>query len=134
MKSFAARAALLALLIGMTSAATAPAQTQPTLSVLVDQVLALFPKVDGDVIEVQGSIVTVAIGKKDGLLPSVELSLYREGRELRHPKTGEVLGKTEQVVGRMVVQQVLEAYATGTMSQPGDVQAGDRARVSAGKV
>src|SRR5437773_3598412 len=125
---------MLALLIGMTSAATAPAQTQPTLSVLVDQVLALFPKVDGDVIEVQGSIVTVAIGKKDGLLPSVELSLYREGRELRHPKTGEVLGKTEQVVGRMVVQQVLEAYATGTMSQPGDVQAGDRARVSAGKV
>src|SRR5437667_12011127 len=108
---------MLALLIGVTSAATAPAQTQtqPTLSVLVDQVLAVFPKVDGDVIEVQGSIVTVAIGKKDGLLPGVELSLYREGRELRHPKTGEVLGRTEQSVGRMVVQQVLEAYATGPL-------------------
>src|SRR5437773_8190259 len=125
---------MLALLIGMTSAATAPAQTQPTLSVLVDQVLALFPKVDGDVIEVQGSTVTVGIGRKDGLVAGVELALYREGRELRHPKTGEVLGKTEQAVGRMVVQRVLEAYATGTMSQPGDVQAGDRARVSAGKV
>ena len=136
MNSLAARAALLALLIGMTSAATALAQTQtqPTLSVLVDQVLALFPKVDGDVIEVQGSTVTVGIGRKDGLVAGVELALYREGRELRHPKTGEVLGKTEQAVGRMVVQQVLEAYATGTMSQPGDVQAGDRARVSAGKV
>src|SRR5438309_10948730 len=57
-----------------------------------------------------------------------------EGRELRHPKTGEVLGRTEQAVGRMVVQQVLEAYATGTLSQAGAVQAGDKARVSAGKV
>ena len=125
---------VLALLIGVASAATAPAQTQPTLGVLVDQVVALFPKVDGDVIEVQGSTVTVAIGQKDGLLAGVELALYREGRELRHPKTGEVLGRTEQAVGRMVVQQVFEAYATGSLSQPGDVQAGDKARVSAGKV
>src|SRR5438477_235364 len=124
----------LALLIGAASAATAPAQTQPTLGVLVDQVVALFPKVDGDVIEVQGSTVTVAIGQKDGLLAGVELALYREGRELRHPKTGEVLGRTGQAVGRMVVQQVFEAYATGSLSQPGDVQAGDKARVSAGKV
>jgi len=133
-KSLAVRAALLAFLIGVTGAATAPAQTQPTLNVLVDQVVALFPKVDGDVIEVQGSTVTVGIGKKDGLLPGVELAIYREGRELRHPKTGEVLGRTEQAVGRMVVQQVFEAYATGTLSEAGDVQAGDRARVSAGKV
>jgi len=133
-KSLAARAALLILLIGVTSAATAPAQTQPTLSVLVDQVAALFPKVDGDVIEVQGSTVTVGIGRKDGLLAGVELAIYREGRELRHPKTGEVLGRTEQAVGRMVIQQVFEAYATGSLSQPGDVQAGDKARVSAGKV
>jgi len=125
---------VLAVLIGVASAATAPAQTQPTLGVLVDQLVALFPKVDGDVIEVQGTTVTVAIGRKDGLLAGVELALYREGRELRHPKTGEVLGRTEQAVGRMVVQEVFEAYATGTLSQATEVQAGDKARVSAGKV
>ena len=125
---------VLAVLIGVASAATAPAQTQPTLGVLVDQLVALFPKVDGDVIEVQGTTVTVAIGRKDGLLAGVELALYRQGRELRHPKTGEVLGRTEQAVGRMVVQEVFEAYATGTLSQATEVQAGDKARVSAGKV
>ena len=125
---------VLAVLIGVASAATAPAQTQPTLGVLVDQLVALFPKVDGDVIEVQGTTVTVAIGRKDGLLAGVELALYRQGRELRHPKTGEVLGRTEQAVGRMVVQEVFEAYATGTLSQASEVQAGDKARVSAGKV
>src|SRR5438093_4307359 len=133
-KSLAARTVVLAVLIGVASAATAPAQTQPTLGVLVDQLVALFPKVDGDVIEVQGTIVTVAIGRKDGLLAGVELAFYRQGRELRHPKTGEVLGRTEQAVGRMVVQEVFEAYATGTLSQATEVQAGDKARVSAGKV
>ncbi|PYM93935.1 MAG: hypothetical protein DME04_10360 [Candidatus Rokuibacteriota bacterium] len=134
MKFLAARTVVLAVLIGVASAATAPAQTQPTLGVLVDQLVALFPKVDGDVIEVQGTTVTVAIGRKDGLLAGVELALYRQGRELRHPKTGEVLGRTEQAVGRMVVQEVFEAYATGTLSQATEVQAGDKARVSAGKV
>jgi hypothetical protein len=64
--------------------------------VLVDQVQALFPKVDGEVIEVQNGTVTLALGNKDGLVAGLELALYRQGRELKHPKTGEVLGRTEQ--------------------------------------
>jgi hypothetical protein len=102
--------------------------------VLVDQVQALFPKVDGEVIEVQNGAVTLALGSKDGLVPGVELALYRQGRELRHPKTGEVLGRTELQLGRLSVQQVSEAYSTGTASQGSEVQPGDRARISAGKV
>ncbi|HYS15445.1 MAG TPA: hypothetical protein VET45_00850, partial [Candidatus Binatia bacterium] len=102
--------------------------------VLVDQVQALFPKVDGEVIEVQNGTVTLALGSKDGLVAGVELALYRQGRELRHPKTGEVLGRTEQQLGRLAVQQVFEAYSTGTASQGSEVQPGDRARISAGKI
>jgi hypothetical protein len=102
--------------------------------VLVDQVQALFPKVDGEVIEVQNGAVTLSLGSKDGLVPGVELALYRQGRELRHPKTGEVLGRTEQQVGRLSIQQVFEAYSTGTASKGSEVQPGDRARISAGKV
>src|SRR5438093_12813955 len=66
----------------LAAVALAPAQTAaPTLGVLVSQVVALFPRVDGDVLEVQGETVTLSIGKRDGLVPGVELSLYREGRE-----------------------------------------------------
>src|SRR6267143_1184826 len=94
--------------LGLT--ATAPiAQTSP-IGVLVDQILSLFPKVDGDVLEVQ------------------------DGRELRHPRTGALLGKTEETVGRVRVEQVFEAYATGHVTQATDVKSGDRVRVSAGKV
>src|SRR5690242_17563153 len=114
---------------------TATAQTSPSsIGVLVDQVLALFPKVDGDVLEVTDKGVTLAIGKKDGLTPGIELSVYREGRELRHPKTGVVLGRTEESIGRVVVQEVFEGYSTARITQGNGVKAGDRARVSAGKI
>ena len=113
----------------------AAAQTSPSsIGVLVEQVLALFPKVDGDVLEVKDQTVTLSLGKKDGIAPGIELSVYREGRELRHPKTGATLGKTEETVGRVLVEQVFEAYSTGRVTQGGGVQAGDRARVSAGKI
>jgi len=111
--------------------ASAPASS---INVLVDQVKDRFPKVDGDVLEVQDKTVTLSLGKKDGLTAGIELSVYREGRELRHPKTGALLGKTEQTVGRMLVEQVFEAYSTGRVTQGTEVQAGDRARVSAGRI
>ena len=114
---------------------TAAAQTSPSsISVLVDQVRDRFPKVDGDIIEVQDKTVTLSLGKKDGLAAGIELSVYREGRELRHPRTGQLLGKTEESVGRVLIEQVFEAYSTGRMTQGGEVRAGDRARVSAGKI
>jgi hypothetical protein len=131
----AARIVALGVLVALWGSGTSGAQTAPpTLGVLVDQVQALFPKVDGEVIEVQNGAVTLSLGSKDGLVPGVELALYRQGRELRHPKTGEVLGRTEQQLGRLSIQQVFEAYSTGTASQGSEVQPGDRARISAGKV
>ena len=135
MSRSAARIAALGVLVALAGPGTSGAQTAaPSLGVLVDQVQALFPKVDGEVIEVQNGTVTLALGSKDGLVAGVELALYRQGRELRHPKTGEVLGRTEQQLGRLAVQQVSEAYSTGTASQGSEVQPGDRARISAGKI
>lgn len=109
------------------------AQTGSTLSALATEVVSLFPKVDGDVIEVRGGEVTVALGKREGVQPGIELSLYRPGRELRHPKTGEVLGRTEQSLGRMRITQTFEAYSIGTLAA-GRVVPGDRARISAGPI
>ena len=66
-------------------------------------------------------------------MPGLELSLFREGRELRHPKTGEVLGKTEKALGRVRVEEVAEAYSIGRVEPGADVAPGDVARISAGK-
>src|SRR3989454_12838454 len=134
MSPSAARIVALGVLVAFWCSGTSGAQTAaPTMGVLVDQVQALFPKVDGEVIEVQNGTVTLALGSRDGLVAGVELALYRQGRELRHPKTGEILGRTEQAVGRVVIRQVFESYSTGTAGQGSEVQPGDRARVSAGE-
>jgi hypothetical protein len=131
----AARGLALGFLLLACAAVPATAQSGPaSLGVLVDQVLGLFPKVDGDIVEANGGAVTVSVGRKDGLVSGIELSVYREGRELRHPRTGALLGRTEQAVGRVLVEQVFEAYATGRVTHGTDVRAGDRARVSAGKI
>src|SRR5881296_2131903 len=125
--------AVLALLL--LAALDASAQTAPpTLGVLVNQILALFPKVDGEVLEVQGTTVTLSLGQRDGLVAGVELTAYREGRELRHPKTGEILGRTEEVLGRVAVRQVQEAYSTGAVVEGTAIRPGDKVRVSAGKI
>jgi len=121
---------LLVLAVAGASAQTSP----PTLGVLVNQVLALFPKVDGEILEVQESTLTLGLGQRDGLVAGVELTAYREGRELRHPKTGEILGRTEQVLGRVAVREVQEAYSTGALVEGADIRAGDKVRVSAGKI
>src|SRR5262245_12340827 len=121
------RIAVVALLLGLVTVATSRAQTPtgpgptapspPSLGVLAEQITTLFPKVDGEVIEAQGDQVTLALGRKDGLVAGIEMEVYREGRELRHPRTGSSLGRTEQSVGRMRVQQVFEAYSVGTASK-----------------
>jgi len=117
------------------------AQPQPVagpaptpITTLVGQVVTLFPKVEGDVLKVEAGVATLSVGQRDGVVVGVELVVYREGEELKHPKTGEVLGRTEKTIGRITIAEVFEGYSTARISQGGDVQAGDRARVSAGKV
>jgi hypothetical protein len=137
-------AAALASILGMLVAAGMPgAQQAPprqlgtgpsTISSLIGEVQSRFPKVSGEVLEVQGRSVTISVGARDGLVRGVELTLVREGRELRHPKTGEVLGKTEKEVGRIRVDEVKESYATASVTQGTEIAPGDVARISAGKV
>jgi hypothetical protein len=123
-------------LFAVSLAGAQQAQEPPSagLEVLADQLKDLFPTIEGEVIDVQGTTLTVSIGRKDGLQPRVDLVVYREGRELRHPKTGEVLGRAEQSVGRAVVTQVAESYATATLRENAEVKQGDRVRLSSGKV
>ncbi|MFQ5829714.1 MAG: FG-GAP repeat domain-containing protein [Candidatus Methylomirabilia bacterium] len=102
--------------------------------VLAEQVAAFFPKVEGDVIEAQGAQLTISLGRRDGLQPDVEMVLFREGRELRHPKTGELLGHAEKRLGQVIVGEVFETHSLATVTEGGGARSGDRVRVSSGKI
>ena len=89
----------------------------------------LFPKIAGEVIEVRGNTLTLDEGQKDGVHPGLELEVYREGREIKHPKTGELLGRTEEPLGRTRITSVQEAFSQATTTSAG-VKPGDRYRAS----
>ena len=114
--------------------AAGPAPTPITS--LVAQVTALFPKVESVILKVEGPQVTLSVGQRDGVVAGVELVVVHEGEELKHPKTGEVLGKKEETVGRVRVEEVAEAYSVAriTTSRGSGPASGDKARVSAGKI
>ena len=144
-KSPLARAAVAALLVASSvwlasawgqSASQAPAESSAPLSfkVLADQLTAQFPPIQTDIVEVTESRLILAAGRGQGVQPGLELIGFREGRELIHPRTKQSLGRMEETLGRLVVSQVFENYSVATQVDGPKVQAGDRARVSAGKI
>jgi hypothetical protein len=124
--------------------ATAQQRTEPPqpgppvvaapLTALVDNLVDLFPKATGQVVEVGTTALTLDIGRKDGIRPGLEIELYREGRVITHPKTGAVLGKAEDALGLVRVTEVQEAFCLTTLPAKGDVKGGDRARISGEKI
>ncbi len=116
----------------------APAQVAPPvaapLTVLVDDLVGLFPKIQGEVVEVRDGLLTLDLGKKDGTRQGLEVELFREGREIRHPKTGAVLGKAEESLGSTRIAGAQEAFSLAPAPKGTEVKPGDRFRVSSAKV
>jgi len=120
---------------GQSSPAPAPEPSAPlSFKVLADQIAALFPIIETDVVEVTGTRVILSVGRAQAVQPGTELVGYREGRELVHPRTKQVLGRTEETLGRVVVAQVFENYSVATHVDGAPLQVGDKARVTAGKI
>ena len=105
-----------------------------SLTVLVDQLVDLFPKVDGEVVDVKGDSVTLDVGLKNGVHAGLELEVFREGAEIKHPRTGKVLGREEKTLGRVRVTGVQETFSTAAIVQGSEIKPADRFRTAAGKV
>lgn len=119
------------------SSTAQPLEVPLAVQRVVEKLQAQFPKVEGEVLEVTGDGLTLDLGAKDTLQPGMELIVFREGRELRHPKTGAVLGRMEEELGRISIREVQEKFSVGVLmsAKPGaQVGAGDRVRITAGKI
>jgi hypothetical protein len=118
------------------SAPQPPPESGAPLSfkILSDQIAALFPTVQTDVVEVTDTRIILSAGRTAGVQTGLELVGYREGRELVHPRTKQSLGRMEEALGRLVVTQVFENYSVATHVDGPKLQVGDRARVTAGKI
>ncbi len=113
--------------------ASGPVSSAP-MTALVEQLLDLFPRFGGEVLEVRGDTLTLGAGVRAGARAGLEVELFREGREIKHPRTGEVLGRAEDVLGTARITQAQEAFATAQAPPGVEVKPGDRFRVSSAKV
>jgi hypothetical protein len=117
--------------------AQAQGQLSRSLERLSSEIVNLFPKVEGDVVKVQGNEAFITLGAPDNIREGMELSVVRKGDEFKHPLTGVVLGRFEDDVGVIIIDKVSETYSSGRVRLAKanvNVRAGDRVRITKGKI
>jgi hypothetical protein len=124
-------------LVGVAGEAGQADQVGATFGFLVQEVINAFPPVEGLVVSVDGDRVYLDLAAKDGVQRGQEFTLFRKGDEFRHPISGKVLGRFEDVLGYAQIQRVegrfSEALYIPIPGQP-KVEAEDGARITRGRI
>ncbi len=93
---------------------------------LTDKVIRNFPNT-GYVVKKNSSSVTIDLGLDTGLSKGTVFIAYREGKVIKHPKTGEVLDVEQIPTGRLRITRVSKNVAEGTIinEEPGGILCGN---------
>jgi len=86
----------------------------------------------GYVVRVDSGTVWLDLTAADGAAPGRGFLVYTEGAELKHPVTGQSLGRVEDEVASGEIAEVAAQFSTGRLrAQKSDVKVGQRARLAA---
>jgi hypothetical protein len=137
------RAASLSLVILVLSGPGGPAgagtadQVGATFGLLIQDVVAAFPPVEGLVVQVEGDRLFLDVTEQNGVQPGQEFSVFRKGEVFRHPITGRPLGRYEDVLGYAQILRVHPQYSEA-LFVPEDgkapVQPEDGVRITKGRI
>lgn len=98
-------------------------------------ITAFFPKVQGEVAAVRDDRVTISLGSRDGITKGTILTLWRVSKEILHPVTNAVMGRTEEEAGTIEAVNVgetsTEAVLVKKVLPP---RQGDKARITPRKI
>jgi hypothetical protein len=101
--------------------------------IVAERLAAAFPRVEGLIIGFEGDVVLIDRGTAAGVVQGMELDVFREGEEFKHPLTGETLGRLDKDLGMVRILHVYERYAEATVikkAKKTGFRKGDRVRVS----
>lgn len=116
-------------------AAVDPGVIQGNIDDIAKTVLTYFPKVNGRVTSVDNETVIVDLGKEKGVTKGVLLTVYREKEPFSHPVTGVPLGRFEEEVATIEVDQAEGDRLRARKISPGEaIRAGDLVRLSAARI
>ena len=101
------------------------------------KIAELFPLLQGLVVEVDGDRVLIDLGGRRGAYEGMELEVYREGEAVRHPVTGQFLGRRDVRLGVIRVEEVKEEFSEAvavSREKEAKISWGDSVRVSADRI
>ncbi|PIR15528.1 MAG: hypothetical protein COV48_13835 [Elusimicrobia bacterium CG11_big_fil_rev_8_21_14_0_20_64_6] len=102
-----------------------------SLFALASPVFAATPT-KGYVVKTEGTQVWLDLTSADGAAPGRGFQIYEEGEDLKHPVTGEQLGKAEKRIAEGKIEEVAEKHSLGRLGEPSpQVSVGQRARLLA---
>jgi len=99
------------LIVPTAAAAGLADQVGATFALMMDEVLKVFPALEGLVVAVEGDRLYMDLSGKDGVREGQEFTVFRKGEVFRHPLTQQPLGRYEQHLGHAQVRRVFPAYS-----------------------
>jgi hypothetical protein len=94
------------------------AQSSASLDRMVNQIESFFPSLEGYVIAVEGSGLTLDLKQGMPVEPGDRLKLIRYGRELFHPVTKKKVGRKETDLGEVEVLEVRKDFSRAKALDP----------------
>jgi len=128
---------LLVLALSTPAGAGTADQVGATFGLLIQDVVAAFPAVEGLVVQVEGERLFLDLTAKDGVQPGQEFSVFRKGEVFRHPINGRPLGRYEDVLGYAQILRVHAQYSEALFVPTEGkalVQPEDGARITKGRI
>ena len=92
--------------------ATASTSLQSLIVQMSEKIIKNFP-LEGYVVSRNGKAITIDLGKLAGVKADLEFMAFKEGKIIKHPKTGEVLDIEKIQTGTIKISQVSDRIATG---------------------
>jgi len=112
-------------------------QVGATFGLLIQDVVAAFPPVEGLVVQLDGDRLFLDLTEKNGVLPGQEFSVFRKGEVFRHPINGRPLGRYEDVLGYAQIVRVHPQYSEALFvpaEGKAPVQPEDGIRITKGRI
>ena len=95
---------------------------------LARKITESLPLLEGYVIRIDATGLILDVGRNGGLKKGMKCVVYKEGAPIKHPITGEILGKETNILGEVLVTDAFDKYSMAKQltAEGGVISIGDK--------
>jgi len=115
---------------------TAAVRLQDLVVQMSEKIIKNFP-LEGYIVNKSDSKVTIDLGRLAGVKEEMEFSVYKEGKIIKHPKTGAIIDVQRIETGKIIITDVRDKIAEGKIlheESPGSISYGQLVRTLVGNL